>query len=257
MLSNINFKENFNNKKILITGASTGLGLACVKQYLDLGAIVYGTSYTNTKNLIKIKKKYNNKFNFFEADFNDISNVKILYAEYRKKYKNIDIIIHALGGGFGLTSETLSHNDFLKLFNLNIGVSAEINRLFIGLFDKKGGNIMHVGSTASVQAIGSIGYNTMKTGLRAYVKTFARKMLHKKIVVNSILPGAFIAPLNHFDRKRKVNKNDFYKFQNKIISKKILSYKELMPMILLITSKYGIMTAGSNILIDNSETDAI
>ena len=53
MLSNINFKKNFKDKNILITGASTGLGLACVKQYLELGAIVYGTSY---KNMIKLLK---------------------------------------------------------------------------------------------------------------------------------------------------------------------------------------------------------
>ena len=257
MLSNINFKKNFKDKNILITGASTGLGLACVKQYLELGAIVYGTSYKNTKNLIKIKKQYKKKFNYFEANLNNISNIKLLHEDYKNQYKKIDIIIHALGGGFGLTDDTLSHSDFLKLFNLNIGVSAEINRLFIKLFDKKGGNIMHVGSTASVQAIGSTGYNTVKTGLKAYVKTFARKNLHKNIVVNSILPGAFIAPMNHFERKKKIDKKEFDKFQNKITSQKILTYKELMPMILLITSKYGIMTSGSNILIDNSETDAI
>ena len=63
--------------------------------------------------------------------------------------------------------------------------------------------------------------------------------------------------MNHFERKKKIDKKEFDKFQNKITSKKILTYKELMPMILLITSKYGIMTSGSNILIDNSETDAI
>ncbi len=257
MLDKIDFKKCFYNKKILITGSSTGLGLACVNQFLGLGANVFATSFKNSKNFIKLKKKFKKKFDYFEGDFSKIVNVKNLYNNYKLKNKNVDVIIHTLGGGFGLTSHLIDNDDFIKLFNLNLGVSAEINRLFLTSFNKKGGNIMHVGSTASVQAIGSVGYNTVKTGLKAYVKSFSRKVINKNIVVNSILPGAFIAPHNHFYRKKKTNIKEFNKFQNKIVSNKILTYKELIPMILLITSKYGKMSAGSNILIDNCETDSI
>ena len=183
-------------------------------------------------------------------------NIEQLCSDIKKIYKRIDIIIHCLGGGRGYIDPLINFNNFKELYLLNIGIGAEINRILIPSMSK-GGNILHIGSTASVQGIGSVGYNTVKAGLKAYVKSLSSKMIGKNIVINSILPGAFIAPGNSFDKMKKNDPKYFQNFEkNKIKINKISTLKDLIPIIIFMTSKKSKMLAGSNVLADACETNA-
>ena len=249
--------KEFKNKNILITGGSTGLGYGLVKAYLEEGSNVFTVGFRNASNLIKIKNKFKNKINYRLTDLTKKENIEQLCIDINKKFKHIDMIIHSLGGGLGYVDPLIKLENLEELFLLNIGIGAEINRKMIKLMNKKGGNILHVGSTASVQGIGSVGYNTVKSGLRAYVKSLSLKLISKKIIVNSILPGAFIAPGNSFDKMKKTDFKYFKNFEmNKIKIDKISTLKDLIPIIMFITSKKSKMLAGSNILADACETNA-
>ena len=194
---------------------------------------------------------------FFIGDLAIESEILKLCNLVQKKFKKIDIIVHALGGGFGLTKDLISYNDLLYLYKVNIAAGVEINRLLFKNLNKKYSYIVHVGSTASVQAIGSVGYNTVKTALRAYVKSFASRVIKNGVIVSSIMPGAFIAPNNHFEKMKKNNPKYFNDFQNnKIKISKISSYMDIIPLVFLLTNEEGKMLAGSNVLIDACETNA-
>ena len=147
-------------------------------------------------------------------------------------------------------------DDLLKLYKLNIAIGAEINRNLVPILNPKKSNIIHIGSTTSVQGIGSVGYSTMKAGLLAYSKTLAINLIKKKIYVNTIMPGAFIAPGNHFERMKEKNPLFFKEFTTKRIKiEKISTYKDIFPLIKLLISDEGKMLSGSNILIDACETN--
>lgn len=246
----------YKNKNILITGGSTGLGYGLAKSYLDMGSQVYVVGYKNTLNMNKIKKIYKSKVKTKLIDLTEQKNIKELCYDVKMSFKKIDIIIHCLGGGLGYIDPLIKFNNFKELYLLNIGIGAEINRVLIPSMTK-GGNILHIGSTASVQAIGSVGYNTVKAGLKAYVKSLSSKMIGNNIVVNSILPGAFIAPGNSFDKMRKNDPKYFKNFEkNKIKINKISKLNDLIPIIIFMTSKKAKMLAGSNVLADACETNA-
>ena len=246
----------FKNKNILITGGSTGLGYGLAKSYLNMGSNVYITGFKNISNVNRLNKEFKSKLNFKLIDLTFKKNIENLCADIKKKFRRIDIIIHCLGGGLGYIDPLIKFDEFKKLYLLNIGIGAEINRNLIPLM-YKGGNILHVGSTASVQAIGSVGYNSVKSGLKAYVKTLSSKMINKNIIVNSILPGAFIAPGNSFDKMKKNDPKYFKNFEkNKIKLNKISSLRDLVPIIIFMTSKQSKMLAGSNVLADACETNA-
>ena len=246
----------FRNKNILITGGSTGLGYGLAKSYLAMGSNVYIIGFKNISNVNKLNKEFKSKLYFKLVDLTLVKNIERLCTDIRKKFKRIDIIIHCLGGGLGYIDPLIKFEEFKELYLLNIGIGAEINRNLVPLMHK-GGNILHVGSTASVQAIGSVGYNTVKSGLRAYVKTLSAKLIKKNIIVNSILPGAFIAPGNSFDKMKKNDLEYFKNFEkNKIRLNKISTLRDLVPIIIFMTSKKSKMLAGSNVLADACETNA-
>ena len=248
-------KKEFNNKNILVVGSSTGLGYSIGKNYLELNANVIFTGYKNLSFLKTLKKKYPKKMSYFVGDLSIKSEIENLNGYVKKKFKKIDIIIHALGGGFGLTDDLIDYDDLMYLYKINLATGVEINRLLFKQIKKHYGFIVHVGSTASVQAIGSVGYNTVKTALRAYVKSFASRVIKEGVIVSSIMPGAFIAPNNHFAKMKKNNNEYFQDFQNNRIKlSKISSYKDIIPLVMLLTSDNGKMLAGSNVLIDAIET---
>ncbi len=80
---------------------------------------------------------------------------------------------------------------------INLGSVAEINRLVVPeMMERESGNLVHVGSIASSEAVGSVGYNTVKAGLAAYVRSIGKELARSHIVATGILVGGFTAPEN-------------------------------------------------------------
>ena len=91
----------------------------------------------------------------------------------------------------------------------------------------------------------------------AYVKSLATNLIKDKIFVSCILPGAFIAPGNAFERLKLNNNKAYLDFKNnRLPRKRVSKASELMPLLNLLTSKKGEMLAGSSITIDACETKA-
>ena len=238
------------NKKILITGATKGLGLECIKQFYKYNKILaIGRDD-------KYIKRYKSKINFIKGNLLDEKFRKELYAKLSKE-KKIDIVIHCLGGGLGLREPLLDLTNFKKLFDVNLGIGADINRIIVKNLNKKSSYIVHVGSTASVEAIGSVGYNSIKTAIVSYVKSLASELIHKNIFVSSVLPGAFISQGNAFERLKKKDKEVYLDFiKNRLPRKRVSEASEIIPLIKLLTSKDGEMMAGTSVTIDACETKA-
>ena len=155
----------------------------------------------------------------------------------------------------GFKNPLLKKEEFENLFQINIGIAAEINRVFFKKM-KKNSSIIMVGSTASLQAIGSVGYNTIKYSIIAYVKSLAINMLKDKIFIYSILPGAFEGYGNAFNRLKKNNINAYRDFKkNKIFSGKINKADDYFQIVNFLISKDARLLNGSSLNVDALETN--
>ena len=247
---------NFKNKKILITGSTSGLGLVCAKNFIDKKAIVYVCG-RKKKNLALLKNDKSNKFYSFCGDLLVNRNFLRFIKDVKQKMKKIDIIIHCLGGGLGLTNPLLNDKEFFKLHQTNIGIAAEINRLLKNQLSKDISFILHIGSIASVEAVGSVGYNTVKTSLVAYVKSLAINLIKDNVIVTGLLPGSFEAKDNYIMRLKKTNYKAYQNvIKKRLPRKKVGNAEELLPLINLLCSSEGSILAGSSISADACETKA-
>jgi len=239
------------NKKILITGATKGLGLECVKFFLKKNKKVIAMGRDD-----EYLKELSKKIVFIKGDLLKSSFRGKLYRKLLN-IKDIDIVIHCLGGGLGYRDPLIKLKNFIDLFLINLGVASEINNRIIKSLNPKSSYIIHIGSTASSEAIGSVGYNSVKAAVVAYVKSLATNLIKNKIFVSCILPGAFIAPGNAFERLKLNNNKAYLDFKNnRLPRKRVSKASELMPLLNLLTSKKGEMLAGSSITIDACETKA-
>ena len=246
------------NKNIIITGASKGLGHdLAISLSKDNNKLFLVSRDLNKLNKLKRKCYFSSKHKVFSSNLIYPEETLNIHKEIKKFFKNkIDVIIHCVGGGLGLKKINLKNSDLLKLLNLNILSSVELNRLLIpSMSERKNGKIIHVGSIASNEAVGSLGYNIAKAGLHAYVKTLGRSLAKKNIVVTGIAPGGFISKDNAMDRL-KIKNNKAYKdfIKERLPRGKMGKTKEIIPLIKFLCSENSGMMSGCLVPIDGGES---
>ena len=248
-------ENQFFGKTILITGASNGLGRMCAKSFESKGAnlIICGR---NRDQLDKLQSGFSrpDEHTLFEGDLAEPSKVDEL-ASLAKTKKRIDVILHVMGGGLGKREPLIAHEDFDLLFRTNLGSGAELNRHLIPMMVDHGcGHVLHVGSVASEQAVASVGYNSVKAALAAYVRSLGRELASTGVVVTGILPGGYQAPGNSWERLKEKSPEVVENFiSEKQPRGKLGSYKEIIPLIEFLCSENATMMTGCCVPIDGGE----
>ena len=246
-------------KTVLITGATSGLGLMLSRHHDSLGhnLITVGRDKNKLNSLKKeISKK--NKKNCFALDFKSKINYKKFLKIILKSEKKIDVIIHCLGGGFGLHNPIISYDDLNLLFHLNVSTAVGINKIIL---DNKKYNkklkIIHIGSVASIESTASVSYSMVKASLTAYTKILSKSLIKKNIFVHCILLGAFEYENNAFERLKIKNKKVYNKFiKQKLPRNKIAHGEQFLGLFDFIVSDKGNPLAGSSVVADFSETNS-
>jgi len=246
-------------KTALITGATSGLGLMLSRHYNEMGFNLITIGKSKKKiSLLKKELSKKNKKSSFSLDLNSKKNYKFLINFINKQKKKIDIIIHCLGGGFGLHNPLISQKELNYLFNLNVLVAVGINN---SILEKKKFNknlkIIHVGSVASIETTASVGYSMVKASLIAYTKSLSKSLIKKKIYIHCVLLGAFEYENNSFERLKIRNKKAYNNFiKQKLATKKIAKGESFIGLFDYLISKSADPLTGSSIVADYSETNS-
>lgn len=253
----MNNQENkLKRKSIIITGASKGLGSVCAKALADQGARLVLMARSKEKlEKVRLSLDCPEMHLSIPLDLTDMSQLSEGIKKAKSFFADIDVVLHVVGGGLGLRDPLLDADGLRRLFTLNLVVAAEINRLIVPDMIKKGkGNLVHIASIASTEATGSVGYNTVKAALAAYVRSIGREIAGSGVVATGILPGGFYAPENSWERLEAKSPEIVKKFIDERLPRKFLGRAgELIPMILLLCSDAASMMGGCLVPIDAGE----
>ena len=256
---NLNLEKEFFDKRIIVTGASRGLGAMVCKALAIRGAKIAMLSRSK-KDMDNLKKKLKNPSDHISVKIDLLKNsdIKLAISKAKNFLKQIDIVLHIAGGGLGLKETLINNTDLKTLFQINLGAAAEINRLVVR--DKSKSQklkLIHVGSIASNEAVASVGYNVAKSALSTYVRSLGRELYKNKVVVTGILPGGFIAPDNAMERFKKKNIKGYKKFiKTRLPRNKMGNVNEILPILLFLCSKHSSMMGGCLVPIDAGEGKA-
>ena len=246
-------------KRILITGASRGLGSVSARALAEHGAhLVLLARSVDKLEEIRDSLMHPEKHLSIPLDLTDPPQLHEGLDQAKSFLGEIDAVLHNVGGGLGLRDPLLTIDDLLKLFTLNLFVAVEINRI-VGpeMIKRRSGNLVHIASIASAEATASVGYNTVKAALAAYVRSLGREMAGSGVVVTGILPGGFYAPGNSWERLEAKQPEVVKQFVNDRLPRKFLGRaEELIPMILLLCSDHATMMGGCMVPIDAGEGKA-
>ena len=180
---------NFKNKKILITGATGGIGTYLVKKFLSLDGNVIATG-TNEKKLENLKNEFPN-INAIQFDLSNHSEIESFVDNAFSKLNGIDVLVN----NAGITNDNLSlrmkNEDWQKVIDINLSSTFYLFKSFIKkMLKNKSGKIVNI--TSIVGHTGNIGqsnYAASKAGMIAMSKSLALEYAKKNIFINCVSPG--------------------------------------------------------------------
>lgn len=249
---------NFLDKRILITGASKGLGKAAAIAFEKEGSRLALAARSEEK-LEMLKNTFDNpgKHLIFNLDLLDTTNIKKLANDILKKWGGVDVILHCIGGSFGFNESLIDWLDFSSSLKSNIGISSEINRLLVPNMKKQGaGNIIHVSSNVAFEARASVPYNTAKAALSGYIRSLGNELAGKGIIISGILPGAFFGDDNAMFRYQYFKPEEYKQFVNLLPQQRMPNAEEYLPMLFLLSNPESKIMSGSLISMDGGQSQA-
>ena len=180
---------NFKNKKILVTGATGGIGDSIVKKFISLDASVLGTG-TNNEKLEALKKNYP-KIETVKFDISEHEKIDEFIENVFSKLGGLDILIN----NAGITKDNLSlrmkNDEWQKIIDINLSSTFYLCKSAIKkMLKNKYGRIVNI--TSIVGHTGNIGqanYSASKAGVVAMSKSLAIEYAKKNISVNCVSPG--------------------------------------------------------------------
>ncbi len=246
---------DFNNKNIIITGASKGLGKTIAIEFEKLGCNL--ALIARSKNLLyeienNFKKKNNHKL--YDIDLLEDDSRKRCLDDIKKQFKNIDIIFHCLGGSFGINDSLDEMSNFMRSIKGNLGVSIDINNKFIPDMKIQGqGNIVHISSVVGNQATASVPYVTAKSSISGYVRTMGNILANDNIVLCGVLPGAFYSENNAMSRFQHFKPDEYKQFVEKLPAKRMPLAHEYIETLKLLSSSNSKIFCGSMVPMDTGQ----
>ena len=180
---------NLKNKKVLITGATGGIGNCLVEKFYNLGANIVATG-TNDEKLANIKNKFNNvhieKFNLDEH-----GRIEEFIDKIYKNLEGLNILVNNAGVTMDNLSIRLTEENWKKVIDINLTSTFLMCKFAIKkMLKEKKGKIINI--TSIVGHTGNLGqanYSASKAGIVAFSKSLSIEYAKKYINVNCVSPG--------------------------------------------------------------------
>ncbi|MDA7606526.1 3-oxoacyl-ACP reductase FabG [Pelagibacteraceae bacterium] len=180
---------NLKDKKILITGATGGIGYSLVKKFYELGAVILATG-TNQDKLNKLKNEFKN-INIKQFRLDEHSKIEEFINSSHQDLKGLDILVNNAGITLDNLSVRLADENWKKVIDVNLTSTFLMCKYSIKkMLKNKYGKIINI--TSIVGHTGNLGqanYVASKAGIVGFSKSLAIEYAKKKININCISPG--------------------------------------------------------------------
>jgi len=184
---------NFKNKKILITGATGGIGSELVKKFVSLEGKVLATG-TKTEKLDEIKKNYQNVM-VKKFDISHHARIEEFIENASLELGGLDVLINNAGINMDNLSLRMKDDEWKKVIDINLTSTFLLSKHAIKkMLKTKYGRIVNI--TSIVGHTGNLGqsnYSAAKAGIIGMSKSLAIEYAKKNITINCVSPGFIIS----------------------------------------------------------------
>jgi NAD(P)-dependent dehydrogenase (short-subunit alcohol dehydrogenase family) len=183
--------SSFDNKTVIITGCSSGIGLATTLLFLSQKARVFGIDISPFSHELDATQK--ESFTFQQANLCSPGAAEEAVTACIARYgPDIDVLANVAGvmDSFG-SADTVKDSEWERVITINLTVPVRMMAAVLpSMKERKSGAIVNVGSYASISgAVAGVAYTASKHGLAGATKNVAWRFRKDGIRCNAVLPG--------------------------------------------------------------------
>ncbi len=186
---------NLKNKKVLITGASGGIGGALVKKFISLNSKVLGTG-TNSEKLEKLKKEFS-EIKIKKFDISAHSLIEKFIDEVYEELGGLDVLVNNAGLNRDNLSLRMKDEEWQKVIDVNLSSTFLLTKYAIKkMLKNNSGRVINI--TSIVGHTGNIGqsnYAASKAGIIGMSKSLSIEYAKKNITINCVSPGFIVSEM--------------------------------------------------------------
>ena len=177
---------NFKNKKILVTGATGGIGGEIIKKFLSLEGKVVATG----TNLDLLKKTFPN-IDVIKFDISEHSKIEEFVDNVTTQLSGLDVLVNNAGTNMDNLSLRMKNEEWKKVIDINLTSTFLITKYAIKkMLKNKYGRIVNITSVVGHTGnIGQANYSASKAGIIGMTKSLAIEYAKKNITLNCVSPG--------------------------------------------------------------------
>lgn len=180
-------------KTAIVTGGTTGIGLAAAQRLAAEGAHVFVTGRRKAELDAAVEKIGADAIGV-QSDVSDLADLDRLYAAVRQQGRRVDVLFANAGGGSFASLEQVTEEHFDQTFDINVrGLVFTVQKALPLLND--GASVILTSSTAATSGAEAFGvYAASKAAVRSFARTWANELKGRAIRVNAVSPGPIDTP---------------------------------------------------------------
>lgn len=168
-------------KVVIITGATSGIGLAAAKLFIEKGYAVYGVA----------RKPYSGSdFLCYSADVTDYPAMEKVFNDIYEREGRIDVLVNNAGFGIAGAMEEAAAESIRQITEVNLTALCVLCGKIVPYMKENGGRIINVSSVGGIMPLPyQAMYSATKAGVEVFSRALANEVKPYKIKVSAVLPG--------------------------------------------------------------------
>ena len=179
----------FNEKVVLITGASGGIGRAIAKKFASLGAkIALNDIVQSEENLKKLAEELRGKY--FLADVSKLEEVERMTEEIKKEFGRLDVLVNNAGITQDRTLAKMAKEEWQRVIDIDLTGVFNCTKAALPLIIANQGKIISISSLVGQRGnFGQTNYAAAKAGIIGFTKALTKEVGRFGVTVNAVAPG--------------------------------------------------------------------
>lgn len=180
-------------KSALVTGGTSGIGLAVVRRFVDEGAHVFVTGRRQAA-LDAVRDEFGDAVTSIRADAAEPADIARVFAAVAERGRGLDAVHANAGGGEFKALDAVTTEDFEATFGTNVrGTTLTVQGALP--FLREGSAVVVTGSTAASGTEPLFGlYGASKAAIAALTRTWAAELAPRGVRINTVVPGPTETP---------------------------------------------------------------
>lgn len=184
-------------KRVLVTGASSGIGRECAIECSRMGAQVLLVARREEELQSTLSAMEGTDHALYPFDLNQIDGLKDLVSQMVSEHGKLDGYVHAAGLERTMPVKLLKPSDYEELYRVNTLSAMELSKQLTSIKHiNKGSSLVYIASiTAGIARSGVAAYAASKGALISAARVLALEIASRGIRVNTVSPGTVLTPL--------------------------------------------------------------